>query len=102
MIETISFIILIGLITYTQLRKILFKGEKMKCFACGRRVIEKPVEAIVDGKKVYFCCEHCATTYLQQSKKRKIILVLCGCTVVQVKLIIYIFYTNQIYYGRPN
>ena len=52
----------------------------MKCFACGRRVIEKPVEAIVDSKKAYFCCEHRATVYLQQSKKKKNNLFSCGCT----------------------
>ncbi len=69
MIKTLSFIILVGLIAYTQLRKMLFRGEKMRCFACGRRVVEKPVEVEIEGKKVYFCCEHCAAAYLQKSEK---------------------------------
>lgn len=69
MIKTLSFMILVGLITYTKLRKTLFKGEKIKCFACGRRIVEKPVEVEVEGRKVCFCCEHCAAAYLQKQEK---------------------------------
>lgn len=67
MIEDLSFLILLGLIAYTQIRKRLkFKGgEKiLKCESCGRTIFEKPVKVKVDDKELVFCCEHCAKAYL--------------------------------------
>jgi hypothetical protein len=69
MIETISFIILVILIFYSQIRRWLPRGGKMRCTACGRRIVEKPVEAEINGRKVYFCCEHCVAAYLQSERR---------------------------------
>ncbi|MDI6888609.1 MAG: hypothetical protein QMC78_02785 [Methanocellales archaeon] len=64
MIRTICALVLLGLIGYTQLRKILVKKEAMKCASCGRAIIERPVRRGVRGELV-FCCEHCAEAYVR-------------------------------------
>jgi len=63
MIRTVCALVLLGLIGYTQLRKILAKKE-MKCASCGRTIIERPVRKEVRGKGLVFCCEHCAEAYV--------------------------------------
>lgn len=64
MIKTICALVLLGLIGYTQLRKILAKKEVMKCASCGRTIIERPVRKEIGGKELVFCCEHCAEAYV--------------------------------------
>jgi Zn finger protein HypA/HybF involved in hydrogenase expression len=71
-IKTICAMVLLGLIAYTQGRRILVRIRKktMRCATCGRTVFERPVKKEIDGKELVFCCEHCAMNYsLVHNKK---------------------------------
>jgi hypothetical protein len=60
-------VILLGLIFYTQGRKMWVKrkGKAMRCEACGRTIVDRPVRMEQDGRELVFCCEHCADAYVR-------------------------------------
>ncbi len=42
----------------------------MVCANCGCKIYEGGVEVVVGGKKLFFCCEHCARSYLGETGEK--------------------------------
>jgi hypothetical protein len=73
--ETVAIIcavVLLGLIFYTQGRKMWAtkKGKAMKCEACGRAIVDRPVRMEKDGRELVFCCQHCADAYVRGGRDK--------------------------------
>ena len=66
-LATICAVALLGLIVYTQGRRIWLRrrGRASRCDACGRAVAQRPVEIEHGGRRLTFCCQHCAEAYIR-------------------------------------
>ena len=70
---TVCAVVLLGLIVYTQGRKMWAKkkGRAAVCAVCGRTVVDRPVKAEKDGQELTFCCEHCADAYMKSKSDKQ-------------------------------
>jgi hypothetical protein len=70
---TICAVVLLGLIVYTQGRKMWVKrkGRAAVCAACGRTIVDRPVKMEKGGRELVFCCEHCADACVKNKSGEK-------------------------------